>query len=84
MTRLKKIMLVDDEAGIRNLLSDALVGEGFMVTQAKDGQVVILAHRGRHALFVDQHIVAYHRLEIVGPAVPARDRHGGALSHQLG
>ena len=38
MARLKKIMVVDDEAGIRNLLSDALVEEGFKVTLAKDGR----------------------------------------------
>lgn len=30
-------MVVDDEAGIRVLLSDALAGEGFKVTLAKDG-----------------------------------------------
>lgn len=40
-------MLVDDEAGIRNLLSDALVGEGFMVTQAKDGQDSLKQMRNR-------------------------------------
>ena len=38
MTRLKKIMVVDDEAGIRNLLSDALAEKGFKVTLAKDGR----------------------------------------------
>ncbi|MFC1532722.1 response regulator [Thermodesulfobacteriota bacterium] len=38
MPRLKKIMVVDDEAGIRNLLFDVLSGEGFNVTLAKDGQ----------------------------------------------
>lgn len=38
MNTLRKILLVDDEAGIRNLLSDALSGEGFHVTLAKDGQ----------------------------------------------
>ncbi|MBN2061501.1 MAG: response regulator [Deltaproteobacteria bacterium] len=38
MTRTKKIMVVDDEAGIRNLLFDVLSEEGFMVTLAKDGE----------------------------------------------
>ena len=38
MTRLKRIIVVDDEAGIRDLLSDALAEEGFKVTLAKDGQ----------------------------------------------
>ena len=37
MTRLKKILVVDDEVGIRNLLFDALSSEGFKVTLAKDG-----------------------------------------------
>lgn len=32
-----KIMVVDDEAGIRNLLSEALSVKGFNVTSAKDG-----------------------------------------------
>lgn len=34
----KKIMVVDDEAGIRNLLYDVLSEEGFLVTLAKDGE----------------------------------------------
>ena len=38
MQRLKKIMVVDDEAGIRDLLFDVLSGEGFKVTLAKDGR----------------------------------------------
>ena len=37
MTRLKKILVVDDEVGIRNILFDALSSEGFKVTVAKDG-----------------------------------------------
>jgi len=31
-------MVVDDEAGIRNLLSDVLTAEGFKVTLAKNGK----------------------------------------------
>jgi len=38
MTRSKEILVVDDEAGIRNLLFDVLSGEGFNVSLAKDGQ----------------------------------------------
>ena len=37
MTRLKNILVVDDEVGIRNLLFDVLSNEGFNVTLAKDG-----------------------------------------------
>jgi len=36
--KLKEIMVVDDEAGIRALLSDALIEEGYKVTLAKDGK----------------------------------------------
>jgi two-component system response regulator (stage 0 sporulation protein F) len=38
MARTKKILVVDDEAGIRNLLFDVLSSEGFNVSLAKDGQ----------------------------------------------
>ena len=38
MSRRKKIMVVDDEAGIRDLLFDVLSGEGFYVSLAKDGE----------------------------------------------
>ena len=38
MGGLKKILVVDDEAGIRSLLFDVLSGEGFNVTLAKDGR----------------------------------------------
>jgi len=34
----KRILVVDDEAGIRTLLFDVLSGEGFHVTLARDGQ----------------------------------------------
>jgi DNA-binding NtrC family response regulator len=37
MDALGKILLVDDETGIRNLLSEVLSGEGFDVKVAKDG-----------------------------------------------
>lgn len=38
MERLKEIMVVDDEAGIRALLSDALIKNGYSVTLAKNGK----------------------------------------------
>ena len=38
MASLKKIMVVDDEAGIRSLLFDVLSSQGFRVTLAKDGR----------------------------------------------
>lgn len=38
MERLKKILVVDDDKGIRYLLSDILSGNGFQVSMAKDGQ----------------------------------------------
>ncbi len=38
MDGLKKILVVDDEVGIRRLLSDVLSSFGFKVTLAKDGQ----------------------------------------------
>jgi len=38
MERAEKIIVVDDESSIRMLLEDALAGEGFEVSLAKDGQ----------------------------------------------
>ena len=38
MDHIKKILVVDDEMGIRSLLSELLEGEGFEVKAAKDGQ----------------------------------------------
>ena len=38
MEKLKEIMIVDDEAGIRALLSDALIQEGYSVTLAENGK----------------------------------------------
>ena len=38
MGSLKKIMVVDDEAGIRSLLFEVLSNQGFRVTLAKDGR----------------------------------------------
>ncbi|MEA2040198.1 MAG: response regulator [Thermodesulfobacteriota bacterium] len=38
MKRSKKILVVDDEKGIRFLLSEVLLSKGFEVCMAKDGQ----------------------------------------------
>lgn len=38
MDDLKKILVAEDEAGIRSLLFDALSSRGFIVSLAKDGQ----------------------------------------------
>lgn len=46
MARSKRIMVVDDEAGIRNLLFEVLSGKGFKVTLAKDGQDSLQQMRG--------------------------------------
>lgn len=48
MSKQKKIMIVDDEAGIRNLLLDVLSGEGFKITMAKDGQESIDKMKNHH------------------------------------
>lgn len=37
-----KIMIVDDEAGIRELMSEALSEKGFDVTSAKDGRETLM------------------------------------------
>jgi DNA-binding NtrC family response regulator len=38
MDHIKKILVVDDEMGIRSLISDLLESKGFEVKAAKDGQ----------------------------------------------
>ncbi|HBF43108.1 MAG TPA: two-component system response regulator [Desulfobacteraceae bacterium] len=38
MGRTKRILVVEDETGIRSLLSDVLIRNGFDVSMAKDGQ----------------------------------------------
>jgi DNA-binding NtrC family response regulator len=38
MDELKKVLIVDDETGIRILLSDLLSSRGFEVSMARDGQ----------------------------------------------
>ena len=48
MGSLKKIMIVDDEAGIRSLLFEVLSGKGFKVALAKDGQDSLDQMKMRH------------------------------------
>ena len=48
MAKSKKILVVDDEAGIRNLIFDALSSEGFHVSLAKDGQDSLDQMENRH------------------------------------
>ena len=47
MAQLKKILVVDDEAGIRSLLYDVLSSEGFEVTLAEDGEESLDRMKGR-------------------------------------
>ena len=68
-------------------LHAALLVEHFGVggaAQAKDGQVIVLAHLGGHALLVGQDIVADHSLQVVGATVPAGDGDRRSLADQLG
>jgi two-component system response regulator (stage 0 sporulation protein F) len=48
MSSLKTILVVDDEAGIRNLLFEVLSSEGFNVCLAKDGAESLHQMRHRH------------------------------------
>jgi two-component system response regulator (stage 0 sporulation protein F) len=48
MGSLKKILVADDEAGIRALLFDVLSSEGFNVTLAKDGRESLRQMRKGH------------------------------------
>jgi len=61
----KKILLVDDEAGIRSLLFEALSEKGFEVTLAKDGKDSLDQMKNDHfdLLITDMHMP---RLDGVG------------------
>lgn len=48
MVKTNNIMVVDDEAGIRNLLDGVLTEQGFQVTLARDGQDAWNKMRGKH------------------------------------
>ena len=48
MVKTNNIMVVDDEAGIRNLLYGVLTEQGFQVTLARDGQDAWNKMRSKH------------------------------------
>ena len=48
MVKTNNIMVVDDEAGIRNLLCGVLTEQGFQVTLARDGQDAWNKMRSKH------------------------------------
>ena len=67
MEKLKEIMVVDDEAGIRALLSDALIQEGYSVTLAKDGKDSLRQLRSRRfdLLITDINMPQLNGLELI-------------------
>ncbi|NLD36098.1 MAG: response regulator [Desulfatiglans sp.] len=67
MTRSKKIMVVDDEAGIRALLSDALIQEGYNVTLAVNGADSLrqLDNRRFDLLITDINMPKLNGLELI-------------------
>ena len=67
MDSLKKIMVVDDEAGIRGLLADVLTSVGFNVTLAKDGQESLDQMQTRHfdLLITDIHMPRIDGIELL-------------------
>jgi DNA-binding NtrC family response regulator len=58
LAQLKKILVVDDEAGIRELLFDVLSSSGFKVTLAKDGidSLEVMQKRNFDLLITDVHM----------------------------
>jgi DNA-binding NtrC family response regulator len=67
MVKLKEIMVVDDEAGIRALLSDALMQEGYSVTLAENG-MDSLRQMGKHRydlLITDINMPKLNGLELI-------------------
>jgi two-component system, NtrC family, response regulator AtoC len=67
MEKLKEIMIVDDEAGIRALLADALIQEGYSVTQAKNGKDSLKQLRNHRfdLLITDVHMPLLNGLELI-------------------
>jgi two-component system, chemotaxis family, chemotaxis protein CheY len=67
MVKLKEIMVVDDEVGIRALLSDALMQKGYSVTLAEDG-MDSLRQMGKHRydlLITDINMPKLNGLELI-------------------
>jgi two-component system response regulator (stage 0 sporulation protein F) len=58
LAQLKKILVVDDEVGIRELLFDVLSSSGFKVTLAKDGidSLEVMQKRNFDLLITDVHM----------------------------
>jgi two-component system, chemotaxis family, chemotaxis protein CheY len=67
MGKLKEIMVVDDEAGIRALLSDALIAKGFSVTLAKNGKDSLNQLKKHHfdLLITDINMPQLNGLELI-------------------
>lgn len=67
MAKAKEIMVVDDEAGIRALLSDALMQEGYSVTLAKNGKdsLRLLNKRRFDVLITDINMPHINGLELI-------------------
>ena len=67
MEKLKEIMVVDDEAGIRALLSDALIQEGYNVTLAINGKDSLkrLKNRKFDLLITDVNMPQLNGLELI-------------------
>jgi len=67
MEKIKEIMVVDDEAGIRVLLSDALTDKGYSVTLAKNGKDSLKQLRGHRfdLLITDINMPQLNGLELI-------------------
>lgn len=67
MVKLKEIMVVDDEAGIRALLSDALMQKGYSVTLAENGMDSLRQLRKHHfdLLITDINMPKLNGLELI-------------------
>jgi two-component system, response regulator, stage 0 sporulation protein F len=67
MGGLKKILVVDDEAGIRSLLFDLLSSEGYKVTLAKDGRESLdqMKHRRFDLLITDINMPVLNGIELL-------------------
>ena len=67
MARLKKILVVDDDADIRNHLFDVLSDEGFKVTVAKDGRESLKQMKTRRfdLLITDMHMPHMDGIELL-------------------
>ena len=52
---MERVLVVDDEEGIRTFIASVLEGEGFDVTQATDGEkaLALLSRRSFHAMITD-------------------------------